>query len=430
MTIPTHEVSVNITGKKIAGWKSYTIESDILQPADSFDLSLKFSTQAWDLCRTDAPIAVFIDQVRILSGFIGSRKKVPGEGGTELQIAGRDQSGRLVDESSSLFSYGGLGIKELAERIVGIGQADSMFTKVTLVNTRNRNLLRKTTARQAKVVREPVPPGTDLYRKGKGPLITFFGDVVTTTAAGRTIVTGTIARPPKITPGIFKGRSVKKKVTPGQSRWAVLEEFLKEARLLAWSTGDGRELFIGIPNFEQQPQYAFYEASADSASRSRTNASITVEENVEELYSMYTVVGASRGGSANYGKDVTKNRAVIYDNPLNETDGTGARFLRRKALLITDDGIKNQRDALERAEREQQEREINFSVITVNVPGHSQLYAGETSAIYAVDTMARVWDEDTRTKGKYFVTRCTYTGSVAGTTTELSLVPEGTLLQL
>ncbi len=430
MTIPTHEVSVIINRKKIPGWKRYTIQSDILQPADAFDMTLKFSREAWDICRTDAQVVVFIDEVRILTGFIGVREKTSGPGGTELNISGRDQTGRLVDESAPLFRYGGLGIKELAKKIVGIGTSASLFTKVTLVNTRNRNLLRKTTARQAKVVQEPLKPGTDIYRTPSGARITFFGDPITRIATGDVSLTRVIVRKPIITPGIFRGQSIKKKVTPGQSRWAVLEEFLKEARLLAWSTGDGRELFIGLPNYEQQPQYGFYEASIDSASRSRTNCSIRVKEDVEELYSVYTAVGSSRGSSSSYGSNVTKLRASIYDNPLNETDGTGARFLHRKALLITDDGIKTKRDAVERVEREQQEREINFSEITVTAPGHSQLYSGETSAIFAVDTLAKVWDEDTRTKGEFYVTRVTYSRSIDKTESELTLVPKGTLLQL
>ena len=86
---------------------------------------------------------------------------------------------------------------------------------------------------------------------------------------------------------------------------------------------------------------------------------------------------------------------------------------------------------MERAEREQIEREISFQEITVRAPGHSQLYSGETPAIFAVDTMARVWDEDTNTRGEFFVTRCTYTRRVGSKTeTELILVPQGTRLQL
>jgi prophage tail gpP-like protein len=421
--IPTHEIHVIADRHRIPGWKDYTISVDMLQPADAFSMSVRFTPEAWELLALDQLITVCVDSTKILTGYIDEREKVsePG-GGTMIQISGRDKTGRLVDESSPLFQYGGLRLRELAEKIVGLVDDDEpLFESVTLTNTRNRSLLRNVRARKAKVVREPIIDGiVGVFR----PLAGTFGYQLGT--VGRKI-----ERPPIIDPGIFTGRARPRKVAPGSSRWSVLESFLREARLLAWSTGDGKELFIGLPNYDQQNQYMFFEAGADSSNRDDTNCAIRVRQTNAERYSRITAIGASKASGASYGKNVSKRIAVVFDNPENTTDGTGISFRRRKALIVSDDSIKSARDALERAEREKLERDANAVEVIVRAPGHSQLYSGEEPTLFAVDTMARVIDEDTSISADMLITSVEYRQSRdEGTTTELRLVPRGTLLQL
>ncbi len=410
--------------RRVPGWKEYSISVDLLETADRFSMQVQFTRDAWDLLPPDQDVAVFIDSTRILTGFVDDRNKTSDPGsGTNIDLQGRDKTGRLVDESAPLFRFGGLRIKELAEKIVGIGvDSDPLFERVVLVNTRNRSLLRDTRARQARSIREPlVSAASQAFRFAAAPLgfASGFGAQVPRT----------VERPAVIDPGIFQGRAAPKKVTPGSSRWAVLEKFIREARLIAWSTADGRELFVGLPNYEQEAQYYFFEAATDSDNRDQTNAKITVKHTTADRYSKITAVGASKGTRSNYGSNVTKNRGVARNNS-DTADGTGIAFLRRKALIITDDSIKNPRDALERAEREMLERDANALEVIVEVPGHSQLYAGETPTVYAVDTIARVEDEDTGLRGDMYVTSVEFTRSRdAGTRTTLRLVPRGTLLQ-
>jgi len=428
--IPTHEIHVIADRHRIPGWKDYTISVDMLQPADAFTMSVRFTQEAWELLTLDQEITVCVDSTKILTGYIDEREKVsePG-GGTTIQISGRDKTGRLVDESSPLFQYGGLRLRELAERIVGIrDDADPIFESVTLTNTRNRSLLRNVRSRKAKEVQEPVLNSiVGTFR----PLAGTFGYEIPEITVGPTQLRK-IERPPIIDPGIYTGRAAQKKVPPGTSRWGVLEGFLREARLLAWSTGDGKELFIGLPNYDQDLQYMFFEASAESTNRDETNCAIRIRHSNAERYSRITAVGASKATGASYGSNVSKRMAVVFDNPENTTDGTGISFRRRKALIVADDSIKNARDALERAEREKLERDANAVEVVVNAPGHSQQRAaGVEPSLFTVDTMARVIDEDTKTKADMLVTAVEYRQSRdEGTTTELRLVPRGTLLQL
>jgi len=216
---------------------------------------------------------------------------------------------------------------------------------------------------------------------------------------------------------------------PGQTRWAVLQQFLEEAGLIAFSNANGKELFIGQANQQQPPQYLFATPGSESLNQKECNFEVSISEDISELYSRYVVVGAGQGGGANYGTNA-KFTAELRDNP-DERDGTGNRFLREKLLIIQDDGIRNQVEARERVAQEKAQREAHAQQISVRAAGHSQLYSGTVPAIFAVDTMAKVVDEDTGTRGDYYVTACDYERSRSGgTTTSLSLVPKGTSLQL
>lgn len=402
-----HEISVVVARQLIPGWTNYQISSDMLKPADAFTLSVRFAREAWELLALDQLVTVFVDRVPVVTGFIDERRKTSSSGGTTIEITGRDKTGRLVDESCPEFKYGGMYLTDLAEKIVGLtDDADPLFKKVTLVNTRNRSLLRDVRRPQAKAVREPV--------------------VNATTGTFRTVERD---RPLRIDPGIFRGRAAPRRVQPGESRWRVLEEFVSEARLIAWSSADGEELFIGLPNYDQACQYWFHEAAGESRARAESNCEITVAESAAERYSMVTCVGA--GGEDDYGENVTRRRATVYDNPENKIDGTGRTFGRRKALVMTDDSVRSARDVLERAEREQLEREATALDIEVTAPGHGQRWRGDEPTLFAIDTMARVEDEDTGTLGDFLVVSCEYSGGAGQPTqTRMRLVPRGTLLSL
>ncbi len=416
--IYSHDIRVFCEGAEITGWKSYSIETDVLTPSDGFSLSLQFTKELWNKLKLDSEISIFIDETRILNGFIGERSKSPSrDGGTNITIAGRDRVGRLVDESAPLVSYGNLRIKSFVESMAG-----EWFDSVVLQNTRNRSLFRSVKARKAKTYREPIQNvATGKYRDRRGPLVNVSNPLaqvlVGNTKPLSALIGGDLEvkrqQPPIVDAGFLKATHARR-VRPGSSRWQVIEEVLREARLIAWASADGRTLFVGLPNFDQEDQYSFIERENPSQ---ETNATIGIQESIEELYSVYTCTARKR-------------KATVKDNS-NTTDGTGLRFQRPKRLLFTDDNAKSQSQVLERAEREQLQRQVDAFQITVNVAGHSQILGNSPPTIYAVDTMARVMDESTGIDGSYYVTSVSFERSRGGgTTSTLKLVPKGTLLQL
>lgn len=385
---PRHQVTVRAGRKLIENWTSYDLSLDLLTPADSFSLQLAPADpvgeefgEVWSALEPDAEVEVRLDDVTLMTGLVDEREGVSDERADVLEVSGRDRCGRLVDESMPLVGFAGLRIEDLARQVAG-----PWFERVELSNAINRRLLAGA-ARGAKlggVVREPPP--------------------------------------------IDVSRRPHRKVEPGESRWAVLEHFLREAELLAWSSGDGRSLIVGRANYEQAPTFRFFHARAGSPRESEANcARFQVKDSNGERYSRVIAMGANAGNAQNYGERVVKRRGVVLDGP--GPDGIGSGFKRPKTLLIADDGIHNDEQARVRAERELAERNATGHQIVVRVYGHSQMVpGGRAPTIYACDTMASVESEVFGVRGLYLITSVRFTGGEDGEMTEIQLVPKGTRL--
>lgn len=372
--ITPHEISIAVGNESAWQWSnavdSYDFTSDMLAAADSFRLRFRFDREMWNLCEKDNAVQVFIDGVRVYYGLIDDRDRFKARGKNEIEIAGRDRGGRILDESAPLLSLRGLGIVDLAKKL-----APSPL-KVVTSNLENRWLL--------------VGPKLKSHSKE---------------------------------PAIDTGRGAKRKVEPGESRWQILQHFLEEAGCLAWVTADGRSLVIGKPNYQQQPQWIFVCPSADSPNANEGNVlELHRHESIAERYAKITVVGAYPNS--------TGTSYTWRDGP--NADGTGKTFRVPKSLIVQDDGIGSAKAAKARAEREAAERDGQGKTLRLVVPGHGARGAdGERTSIYCFDTIANVVDEDIEADERWYVTRCTYSGSKSpvGQRTELEMVPVGTDLR-
>lgn len=381
-----HNVSVRIDGKVVEKWESYEVTSDMLQPADSFRMALpNAGLDVFNLCQPDKAVQVLLDGTVVLTGYIDDRGYRSGPGGTLLEINGRDKGGRLMDESAPLTSFAGLGIQQLAEKMV-----KDWFPVVSLLNTENRRLIRGKGAPQAKVSSEPA---------------------------------------------IVNSAHPERKVSPGESRWQVLARFMEQAHVLGWSSANGREFIVSLPNYAQEAQYSFFVAGEASARRAESNViDFDLTDSVGERYSMIVACGSSKGKEAKaanqYAGRVTRRRGVARDNP-DDPFGIGLDFRHRKVLLVSDDDVKNDQLAQDRADREMAVRNASGRRVTLTVRGHSQIRDGARPALYAPDSMARLEVEAIGLAGTFLVTGVRYQHSAqAGEVTELTLVPEGTTLSL
>jgi prophage tail gpP-like protein len=369
-----HEVRIQV-GSDEGGWytvpgvQEYAIASDITTPSDAFALRFPFERALYLSCRPDNEVRIFIDERRVFTGVIDARHRSSSRsGGGFIQISGRDLMGRVVDESAPLISFGGLGIADLARKLI----EGSAIKTVTLSNATNRRLVAGAAPRATKE-----PP----------------------------ILTG--PKPPK-------------KVEPGESIWQVLARFLADAGLLAFCGAAG-DLVICTPNYNQQPGHVLIHAPRGSARTLQAN--VVALEDKQDIGEMYSLIVALVQPPDTKEDETPPRRGMARDDP-RRPDGTGARFRLRKRLIIQDDAA---RDANQRAERELKERAGHIDSRIVTADGHGYINAQGERVLFAADTPIRLEDDEIGSNGDWYIAGVTHTADKkqAGQRSTLTLVPIG-----
>lgn len=366
---------------------AYEIDLDMLELADTWSLRYAFTRSLWDWAAPDNPIVIELNGRPVVTGLLDdSSRKIDKSGGGTMDLLGRDRGGRLADSAAPLFNLTGLGILDLARKLVTAVGGFDLFPDVQLQNATNRRLMVGAAPARARVSKEP---------------------------------------PIDLSPDKSDRR-----VRPGQTRSQLLEDWLTQAGLLGWSSADGNRFVIGKPNYAQEPQYEL-RVGKDAGSRNSNVISLTERETIADRYSRIIVLGSGAGNARNFGENLQR-RGVALQGP--NPDGTGRAFVVPKDLIIVDDDLRSQAAAQARADREMALRESLASQVTAVVRGHSQAM-GVTGARanYAIDTMVRLVDEDIDAPGNprdWLITRVHFTGGRDGRTTTLTMVPKGTDLRM
>ena len=372
---PKHEISLEVEGAKITGFSTYEIETSMLENADRFHVSIPFEREVWDLVLPDREVRVKIDDVTIIRGFIDERL-IP-EGDEVIEILGRCRRGRLVDESCPSFNFSGLELFELVKRA-----ADPWFTNIVPTNARNRKVIRGR-GKKARAGGEPLKLNT--------------------------------------------GKKIGTRIEPGQTRAQVITELCKEAGYLWWTSGDGNELIIGRPNYDQEPQFEFTLPKSGADGATSTVMGIGIRHAVTERYSRVIVVGSGQGTDANYGASVASRYGDAKNNPAT-TDGEGRDFLRPKRLIVVR-SVGSIAGARELAQREMAQRDAHAFALTVLAQGHGQVVGGSQPTIFVPDTQSLVSDERTDVDGLWLIVGCTYRSARDGAEqTSMQLVRSGSEL--
>lgn len=373
---PHHEISLVIDGQQVKGWESYEIDTTMLEPANHFVVRLPFDRKAWDVCRTDRPVKILIDDTTVMSGLIDERS-VP-EDGEAIEVVGRSRVGRLVNESMPGVDFTDADLATLITKA-----ASPWFTTVTASNFRNRRVLR-----------------------GRGKKAR---------ASDQALV-------------LHTKKSVGTHIQPGMTRWQVIEDLCAQAGYLAWESGDGTELVVGQPDYNQEIQWRFFMPATGSKRTSESTVlGMGVHESTADRYSRIIVVGSGRGTDANYGAAVSSRYAEVKNNTATP-DGDGLDFSAPKRL-IKQNPINSIEEAQELANREMSRRDFHRQTLTVRAPGHGQVNAGLFTTLFTYDTLASCEDERTGVKGTYYVVGCTYRSDrKGGEETVLKLIPKGTRL--
>lgn len=366
-----HTISVVVDGQQVTGFTEYTIDVGLLEPADSFSLSIPADEAVWRVLRTDRPVKILIDGVAVITGYIDA-PDVRWLDGT-ISVRGRSKIGRLVQESAPAVNYAGKTLVGLVGEI-----ASPWFSKVVLSNARNRKVLR-----------------------GKGKKVASASAVY-----------------------VDKRDSIGKRIEPGQMRWAVIEDLCRQAGYTIWESGDGKELVIGQPDYLQEVQYRFVHAAPGSR-RSSNVLDGSVRPSTADRYSKIQVFGSGAGTVVNFGLPPAARAGEVKNNPFT-THGEGRDFSAPKRLVIVDKSVKSRSEAARLAAHEMARRDMSRQPVTVTAPLHGQLVQGREITLFTFDTLAYVEDEVTGTRGVYLVAACSYQGKQESETTTLELLPKGT----
>lgn len=261
-----HELTIAIGGKQIGGWIDYSVDVNILAPANAFSMSRRLDAEAWQLCETDAKVTVHIDQVPVMTGYLDATRWSARSG--VLSLTGRCKSGRLVQESAPAVEYAGLKLSELVRRL-----ASPWYAGVTLQGARDRQI------RRGKGQHAPAP---------KEPL-------VIDNVSGR-------------------------RIEPGAMRWQVIEDLVTQAGYLCWGSADGQQLIIAPPNRDQGVQYFLDPASC---------LDLDGETSIADGYSQLRVLGSGRATDADYGPGASDRLGVALDFPGPEGIGGDFQWPKR-----------------------------------------------------------------------------------------------------
>lgn len=374
----SHQIRIVTNGAVIGGWTGYHVDVSMITPGDAFELRRPFSAQAWNLLRRDSDVTIEIDGTPILRGFVDRREKSSRAG--TMTIGGRDRAGRLVDESAPSINYSGLTILQAFQQL-----ASPWFGSVTLSDARNRRL-----------------------RRGRGKRVA---------ADSEPVVTINIRVP-------RRGQ-----VHPGEKRSQVMNEIAKRAGLIWWSSCDGKEIFVGKPNYAQAPQYTFAHVPTGLPPRGPPIKDLRITEDDGERYSLMVCGGAGGQGTTDYSPSTVDRRGVVFDNVFNKVDGTGRDFIHPKRMYLPERNFESYGDAQRVAQNEQAKRDYKRHLISVEAPLHGQFLSPGVATIFAPNTIARVIDEeqDPILDDLYLIVSCAYSSNRdQGETTTMHLVPTGT----
>lgn len=119
MPMPNDHVSLLIGGKKHSEWTAYSIDSDLLVPADDWEVRLaRPAGQIPSSIASGAGVEVKVGDDTVLKGFVDQVRRKTSKIEKSLMIRGRDYAAILRDCSAPVFTARQVTLSEVAANIV------------------------------------------------------------------------------------------------------------------------------------------------------------------------------------------------------------------------------------------------------------------------------------------------------------------------
>ena len=458
------DVWIEVGGRRLSHWTSYSFDSDLFTPADGFRFTVGLPSARTEadrrtrdellaLVNRGATVRIYVGdssteetraQALQLTGIVDDRTiDVTPDGGSVLEIEGRDLARHLVDSSVPIDLFrvssetrrrmllvqneaAGSEARALAERIstqadtgigVGVWSPSQFVFEVDSAAMPGRPYTittGPTLAQLARLVCDPwrIP-------------------VVCDQSAARDVLTGRPRRgsrrgddrraidPSSYAAGLAPNdvKTIKPdeaRPSPGETCWEYLDRHAKRLGVLLWMAPTG-ELVLGSPQYGQAPRARIVRRLRSDPSDPNNVIRGEVRESLGDRYSKVTVYGRS-------GRDPAKSKIVAT---AIDSDWPGDF---ETPLVVHDRAIREQAEADRRALRELAKHKRTARTIKYDVSGHS-CAMGRERFVFAIDTVIEVLDEVAGISGRYYCTKRTLARDrERGTTATLVLVEPGSIV--
>lgn len=402
-------VTILLDGEPIGTVKSYSVRMGIITQPASFDMVVGMSSSVKEIRKRfpiRTPFELQINGATQMSGLIdGITPAASGE--TTVAIKGRDVLAPLHDTRAVAdLSFGAVTYRELTERILSLVGYENYALEFT--NRANRQAVASTT------IAETGPP------RDTRTMAIFVAAGASTTAASiaASAAAGVVSSIPTVKYKTVVPNPLLLKF--GEKPYELLRRELDRAGLFFWAAGSGY-FVLSEPNAKQVPTYLIRRQRGQT--RNEVNVeTFTYQDDVTGRFAEYIIEG--RTGGKKKGKSRVRG-SYVDDEMVGYGFGTSTSppgvvqkiFAARDEKAVSDE----QARYLAR-KRAAEQRNAGWKLI-YEVPGHTTTVLGSSGkrAIWTIDTMVEVQDEELGVSGVYYIESLEHSRSTK-TTTRLNLM--------
>lgn len=417
-------------------WTSYSFESDLFTPADSFQLSLGIGSSSSrtlrasvdrlsESLRPGARVMLWVGSgaARALQGvgIVDAREVAnDADGGTTLAVRGRDLARHLIGSAADPKLYAAndtlvsvarkavapWNIEVTADHVAGrdLRQARVRKEKLRRLQDKARSLGIPPQYMSEKIAAS-IDKGTIDFEELTSA---FSADYVRQHAGELGMVPLSGGAPGLSALQIYQLRVKDVRPQSGETVWEYLDRHAQRNGLLMQMDPQGRLVFCGL-QYNQQPSYRLVRRIEG---RRTENNILAGGRRVDhsDIYKTVRVYGRAKG------EDKTRSAFKGEATDLSIPD--------EKTLQLYDSSIRSKDDAQTRAEYELAHSKQGSDALDYTVVGHSS-----NGLVFATDTIAHVEDQVAGVNGPYYVTARTFTRSTqTGPLTQLKLVPPNSII--
>jgi len=388
-------------------WLSYSINSDMMALADTFEIQLRPSKDLLKWFRLPGhTVRVYLDGHLRLRGMIESVPISTEAEGLTLSAAGRDYGLFLVDNAAPAVTFDATTMAQIVTAL--LQPVKEYITKVETDPVANRHRVAGVTAVKAAAAG---------YRLG----VDEAGNLNIAKVAAVKGIRGVKA---SVYRGITTERSYETRTKAGDKIGNRIEWLAEQIGCRVWMGAQG-ELIIGRPDYAQAPMYQpLYVHLDDYGNVTGSNCLIRHSGDIGDRHAKIAIVAQGTDAASALGNSVSEFFESVADPSESFFDVDPAVLVKRvpKTDVMTTQGAVDQKAVTRAARSRLEERAVKSAELTFTLDGHRQ---SESVPLWACDTVVNVDFQPRDVNAPYYIWRCALRGDEHGRTTEIAAIPCG-----